>query len=225
MRDKINNFIDKFNFFNPTKEEKEIIIVDYKKGYHDLLKENEKLKLDFGGVALHYFKNRRSIRKFNHVKKVEFKHIFEIIEAGLNAPCAGNIQNYRIVVISDLQRRKECANYAYQQTWVADAPYILAIVRDNTHVLNLYPDKGELYSIQNVAALIENIILMAHFNGLGACWVGIDDEDNLKSYLGVPNHMFVDALIPIGYSLENPSITKNPANAKVDFEKYGSKTR
>ena len=53
--------------------------------------------------AMECILSRRSIRKFKEVP-VEFSKIGEICEAGLAAPSAGNLQDFRIICILDKTR-------------------------------------------------------------------------------------------------------------------------
>ncbi len=189
-----------------------------------LQKENKDLKEDFTNKAIEKFKSRRSVRKFSD-QEIDWKIIYSIIEAGLNAPVAGNIQNYKIIVISDSKERKELGKAAFQQYWLSDAPVIFVIIRDNHRLMQLYPQEGEIYAIQNTAALIENILMGAHFNNLGACWVEAYENEVIKEFLNVPIEYEVDAIIPIGYPLENPHINKDPEDTLIFYNKFGNKKR
>jgi len=186
-----------------------------------IIKENGKLKENLVKQALEKFKTRRSIRKFSD-QKIEWKKIYDIIEAGFNGPVAGGVQNYKVIVIEDQKEKKELGKLAFQQYWLSDAPYILVVIRDNHRLLQLYPSEGEIYSIQNSAAMIENMIMMAHFYDLGTCWVEAYDNSVLKEYLSIPMHFKVDAIIPIGYPLENPKVEKDPIDAHLYYQKYGN---
>lgn len=231
MKDKLNEFIGKFknktikltdSYYDGPEEE---IDINWKKECEKLQKENDELKLSFREQCINSFKTRRSIRKFRADQKPDFKVIFDIIEAGLNAPVAGNLQNFRVIVVEDEVQKREIGKLAYQQYWLSEAPYVLVIIRDDVYVSEMYPDKGELFSIQNTAALIENILMATHMSDLGACWVGVDDNNAIKDLLGVPGGRHIDAVIPIGYPMESPQVDKNPTQALVDFKKFGDKVR
>lgn len=182
-------------------------------------------KNDFRKKCVDYFSDRRSVRRYS-TRPVEYEKIFDIVNSGLNAPAAGNVQNYRIIVIENEDEKTECARIAYQQFWMTNAPYLLVVTRDDTEVEDLYPNRGEVFSIQNVAAVIENIIMSAHMSDLGACWVGVDDSEALKDFLGIPRHIHLDAIIPIGYAEGNPDkMSKNPMESMVYYEKFGNKSR
>ncbi len=223
MKDKIKNlFASSSNSYyspdsNPSKEPPEKII-------KRLQKELDELKNNLPKIASEKFRTRRSIRKFSN-KEVPWEIIHDIVECGLNAPAAGNIQNYNIILISDKKKKYELGKLAFQQYWISDAPMLIIIVRDNYHLCEMYPNEGQTYAIQNTAALIENILMMAHFHNLGACWVEAYDNEVLKDFLGIPPEKIVDAIIPVGYPLENPSISKDDPTSKIFFNQFGNKKR
>ncbi|MDD4810946.1 MAG: nitroreductase family protein, partial [Methanobacterium formicicum] len=86
----------------------------------------------------------------------------------------------------------------------------------------VYGARGvELYSIQDVSCALENMLLMAHARGLGACWVGAFDEQEVIDLLRIPSQLRPVALVPLGYPDEKPY---PPPRRDVDdflhFERY-----
>ncbi len=177
---------------------------------------------NFESEILEKFKSRRSIRKYSS-DKVEWNKIFNILEGAVNAPCAGNVQNYKIIVIQDKEKKEKIAKIVSQQYWIADAPYLIAIVKNDLRLLELYPEKGENYSIKNCAALAQNILNLSHLFGLGACWIDTFENKILNEILEVPEGREVDSLITIGFAIESPSVEKNPMSEIVRFEKFGNR--
>ncbi len=221
MRDTIKKLLNRDSSIISPKELKELTLEEEVKL---LRKENVQLKKKSCDHAIDKFKSRRSIRKFSE-KPIDFKKISDIVEAGLNAPCAGNVQNYKIIIVEQKNKKIECGKIAVQQYWLSEAPYLIVLVREDSELLSLYPTRGELYSIQNVAAVIENMLMAAHFHDLGACWVEAGDNEVLKQSLGVPIECKVDAIIPIGYPLENPQVSKVETTGLLFFEKWGKRHR
>jgi len=147
-------------------------------------------------------KTRRSIRKFLDVP-VEWDKVGTIVEAGRNAPNAGNLQNWKFIIVLDEGKRKSIAEACLQQFWMAKAPVHIIICSEPEKAKRFYGIRGErLYSIQNCAAAVQNMLLAANSVGLGACWVGAFDEDKVSSVLGIPNYARPQAVIPIGYPAE-----------------------
>ncbi len=185
----------------------------------ELEREVEKYKKSSREVFLEILKSRRSIRKFTDAN-VDWKLIYSVIEAGFAAPAAGDIKNLKIIVVRKSEIKEEIARICYQQYWIAEAPYVLIILRDDIDVVELYGDSGKLFSIQNVAAAIENMLLAAHALNLGTCWVGAYNEEALKELLSVPKTLFVDAVIPIGYPAEFPKKKLPTFKNKVYFGRF-----
>jgi nitroreductase len=158
-----------------------------------MIKDFEKLKEQNNEKILECFKTRRSIRKFAPDKKVPFKDICSIVEAGMGAPAASNIQNYRFIFIEKRDRMLEVGNRFNQQCWLADASCLLIVLREDYHLNEMFPETGKKLSIQNVAAVIENILMAVHVLGYGACWIAGNDNKLLKEFLGIPDNFYLDA--------------------------------
>jgi nitroreductase len=60
-------------------------------------------------------------------------------------------------------------------------------------------------NIQSGAALMQNLLLAAHAEGLGTCWMtaGSLVEKEVLEFLGKPDQQLL-AITPIGYSAQNP---------------------
>ena len=72
-----------------------------------------------------------------------------------------------------------------------------------------------LYCIQDTAAAIQNILLIAHAMGLGSCWVGAFEEAKAAAVLGCPRGQRPIAIIPIGYPAEQASAPPRKALKQV----------
>jgi len=144
-------------------------------------------------------RTRRSIRKYLDAP-VEWDKIGQIIEAGKAAPSSGNLQNWKFVIIKEKERRQQIAEACLQQYWMTTAPIHILIVAEPEPSIMHYGVRGErLYTIQNCAAAVENMLLAAHALGLGSCWVGAFDEDMLKRAIGCTERVRPQAVITIGY--------------------------
>ncbi len=167
-------------------------------------------------------KTRRTIRKFKDIE-VPWDHVVKLLEAGKSAPCSGNIQNWKFIVIKDKEARAELAGYCGNQMWIAKAPVIIVVVADVDKAKRFYGIRGErLYSIQNCAAATENILLMAHALGLGGAWIGYMEEDKIIPMLTIPQGLRPQAVIAIGYPAENPPIPpKYTLENSMYFRQFG----
>jgi nitroreductase len=152
-------------------------------------------------------KARRSVRKF-HDRKIEDNVVKEIIELGNLAPSAGNLQPRDFVIVKDQAKKEQLAHAALDQDFIAEAPVVIVVCANAMRTAPYYGTRGvKLYSIQDSAAAIENMLLAIVDFGLACCWVGAFDENAVFRLLGLPEHVRPVAILPIGYSDE----TKGPA--------------
>lgn len=166
-------------------------------------------------------RTRRSIRKYKD-KQVPWDNIVTIMQAGKYAPSAGNLQNWKFIVVKDDDKRKAIAEASLQQWWMEQAPIHIIVCGEPEKAERFYGARGRrLYMIQGIAAAIENMLLTAHSLGLGACWVGAFDEDEIRRLLSLPEQADVHAIITIGYADEKPEMpTKFRIEHMMFFEKW-----
>jgi len=128
-----------------------------------------------------------------------------ILEAGKYAPSAGNLQNWKFIVVKNDGKRKSIAKACLNQEWMKIAPIYIVVVAEPKKAERYYGSRGaRLYTTQGCAAAIENMLLAAHNLGLGSCWVGAFDEDEIWRVLGLPEDVTVQGIITIGYADEKP---------------------
>ena len=154
---------------------------------------------------LKIIKGRRSIRSFHKDRKVKDEDINLLLEAAIWAPSGGNMQPWKFLVVKDPDTRKGLMEAAYGQEFLTQAPTSIVICIDKDKSKVKYGDRGlELYSIQNTAAAVQNILLCAHAMGLGTCWVGAFDEEKASKVLDIDKALRPVAIIPVGYAKEKP---------------------
>ena len=158
---------------------------------------------------------------------VEWDKIGTILDAGRLAPNSGNIQDYSFIVVQDEGNRKTIAEASLRQYWMSKAPVHIVICADLKKSERFYGIRGErLYSIQNCAAAIENMLLTAHSLGLGACWIGAFDENVVSRVLNIPDYARPQAIITIGYSDEKPKAPQRfPLTTVTFLEGYGNRIK
>lgn len=169
--------------------------------------------------------NRRSIRQFTP-HKPPYKMIYDIIDTAYHAPRAGNIVNSHTIVVEDQKVKSTIANLCYQQSWIAQAPYILVITCSQDDTNKLYPDMSQRFATQNTSSYIQNLLLLIHSAGFASCWVESFQEEILKDFLSVPKGDEIHAILPIGFAKENPKVPSSPELMMImSYDSYGNKSR
>ena len=143
-------------------------------------------------------KNRRSIRIFQE-REVDQYDIRKIIEAATYAPSACNIQGWRFIVIFDQTKKQEIVD-AGGASKIIKAPAGILVLYDNRTKNTEYHD-----DIQSASAAIQNILLAAQDQGLGACWTcHLPSKKQLRRIFKIPSNFSPIAYITIGYKKSEP---------------------
>ena len=158
--------------------------------------------MDFDSVV----EKRVSVRSFKN-KKASWKDILEAIDAAIKAPSAGKMHHFKFVVIEDQEKINKIAELA-DQLWISESGILVVVCSDDTHLENQYGERGRVYSRQAAGAAIENFLLKIADLGLSACWVGSYTDELIKQLLKIPEHIQIEAIIPVGYAKTKTSSSK-----------------
>jgi len=181
-------------------------------------------------TLLTLIRSRRSIRRYRP-DPVPRETIDQLLEAARWAPSAHNRQPWRFAVITSLEARQRLATAMGERLGadrsrdddppdvverdvrrsydrIVNAPLIIAVclsMRD----MDRYPDERrasaeKTMSIQSVAMAVQNLLLLAHALGLGACWMcaPLFCPDIVRETLLLPDDWEAQALITIGMPAE-----------------------
>lgn len=168
---------------------------------------------------------RRSIRKFEN-EEVADEEIGKLLTACKWAPSAGNRQPWKIVVVKDKEKINELSKAALGQKWITHAPVVLVVLTDKERSEATYGERGkELYALQSTATAVQNILLRARDIGLGSCWVGAFDEDNVRDIVDCQKEDIRPvAILPVGHPKEEPEPPSRKEITSFTFlNEYGGK--
>lgn len=174
--------------------------------------------------TLEAIQNRRSCRKYA-AEEVDRELVGMILNAGRLAPSAGNLQDRSFIIVRKKHTRLNIAEACGSQMWMQFAPIHIVVVAEMKKNKQFYGIRGErVYSIQDCALAVENMLLAATDLGLGSCVVSAFDEDNLKRILSIPDDVRPQAVITLGHCAEEAKLTPKYTLEKVTWiEKYGSR--
>jgi nitroreductase len=157
------------------------------------------------------FSDRRSIRKYKDTS-VERDKIEKILDAARLAPSWKNMQCWRFLVLTD---PRQCAKTldAFPddnpgKKAIAGAPVVIVVCADP---LESGVENGIEYYIADTAIAFEHLCLAAHALGLGTCWMGWYNEEQIKQALGIPSAIRIIGITPLGYPDQEPK--PRPRNA------------
>jgi len=137
---------------------------------------------------------RRSIRDFRPMP-VDEQQVMEIIRAGSWAPSGLNNQPWRFVVVKDSKTKEEIAGQTRYHSIIETAPVIIAVFLDRKAMYH------ELKDVQAIGACLQNMLLAAHAQGLGAVWLGeiLKNKEKVSEIVSLPSHLELMAIVAIGH--------------------------
>ena len=170
--------------------------------------------------------SRRSIRKYLDIP-LEFEKVARVLDAGRLAPSAGNLQPWKFILIVEPEQRLKVAEACLEQYWVAQSPIQIVVCVEPKKSERYYGKRGEeLYALLDGAAAAQNMLLAAHAQHLGACWVSAFDDAMLKRACSIPDNVTPVGVITLGYSDEKPSAPlKFTLHNVTFFHHYGSRVK
>ena len=175
---------------------------------------------------------RRSVREFTQAP-VDDEAIVRLLQTACQAPSAHNRQPWRFVVVRGAERKAALANVMAERLRMertADGDPAAEIEADAARArrrltqapiaivacltpedLDDYPDTRRqqaerTMAVQSVAMAGENLLLAAHAQGLGACWMcaPLFAPDVVREELDLPSTWEPQGLVLIGHAAGSP---------------------
>lgn len=175
---------------------------------------------------------RSSCRSFFD-KKISQDILHTVLEAGVHAPTAGNLQPYSIIKIEGTEKKQKLAEMCGQD-FIGKAPVLLLFCLDlhrneRWAKLEVAPFTATSsfrhfwVSFQDTIICAQNICTAADSMGLGSVYIGtvIDMPSELQAMLNLPKGVFPVVLVCLGYPTSRPKVAKKlGADVVVHSECY-----
>jgi F420 biosynthesis protein FbiB-like protein len=193
-------------------------------------------------TLIDWMRGRRSIRRYD-ARALTRGTIERLIDAARWAPSAHNRQPWRFAVLSDGRKIRladamgECLradrladgdareaverDLATSRARIVSAPAVIAACCTLAD-MDRYPDPRRaaaerLMAVQSTAMAVQNLLLLAHAEGLGACWMcaPLFCPDTVKAALDLPADWEPQALVTLGHPAAPGRRRKRRAVAEV----------
>lgn len=166
-------------------------------------------------------KKRRTIRRFEQ-KPIPESILIKFVDMARLAPSASNLQPVEYIIVT----KKEIVDKIYPNLgWAGylgkegpppegKRPVSYIVVLVNTDLKSPCPH-------HDCGAAIQNILLCATFEGIGTCWIGSINRENVKKILGIPDNYMIDSIIALGYPAEQSVIEEAKDSIKYWKDEKG----
>jgi len=157
--------------------------------------------------------SRRSVRRYEK-QDIPKDVLDKILEAGRQAPSAGNKQPWHFIVLSDYDI-KEKLSHGKWNTFVKDSAVTIV---GCGYIGDEY---GRKWSTVDISIALQNMVIAAWGLGIGSCWIGDFKEAEVKRLLNIPEDRKVIALVTFGYPAEKiESRQKKQMDEIVSYNKF-----
>ena len=158
---------------------------------------------------LDIIRTRRSCRSYKQ-QQITDEQLNVVLEAGTYAPTSRGLQSPFIVAIQNKDLLKLLAEMNAEVMGTTTNPYYDA----PTYILVFVPD-GFANGVYDAALVLENMMLAAHAQGLGSCWIhreremfATEEGKELMKQWGLPDGLVGIGALSLGYPEGEPAPAK-----------------
>jgi nitroreductase len=175
---------------------------------------------------------RRSVKHFDPIHVMQESEIRKIIEAGMLAPTAFNIQHWRFVIVQDKSLRQQIRELSWNQAQVTDASLLIILCADKMAWAKnperywqnapqavqdfLVPAIGQYYTgndaaqqdeaMRSCGMTAQNIMLAAKSMGYDSCPMDGFDFKKVAEVINLPHDQVISMFITIGKATKDANV-------------------
>jgi F420 biosynthesis protein FbiB-like protein len=196
-------------------------------------------------TLLNLIKSRRSIRRYTE-RPAPQQTLLRLLEAAIWAPSAHNRQPWRFAVLTNLADKERLAaamgarlradrtadgddpadierDVARSHARLTGAPVLIVVCLSMVD-MDVYPDPQRarnewVMAAQSTAMAAQNLLLMAHAEGLAACWLcaPLFAPELVRDTLHLPDDWQPQGVITLGYAAEEKEKSRVSLETRVRF--------
>jgi len=135
-------------------------------------------------------RKRKSVRSYSP-KPLPEEALVKVLDAARLAPSAGNIQPWHFIIVRDEDKRARIAGGCRYGRFLAESRVVIVACGNKRA-------SPSWYAVETAMAL-EHSVLAATALGMGTCWIGRFNQEDIRKMLRLPEKFEVVALISLGY--------------------------
>lgn len=181
--------------------------------------------------TLQLLQQRRSVRAFSDEKLSE-EELFQMKDATLRAPTAGNMALYSVIEIKDQAKKDRLAILCDNQPMIAKAPLVWVFLADMQKWITYFDEggsreKGEKEGLaawrelgvgdlhlcmQDAIIAAQNAVVAAESLGIGSCYIGdiIENFEEVRDLLQLERYTIPACMLIFGKPKHKPTTAQTP---------------
>ena len=168
-------------------------------------------------------KVRKSVRAYED-RDIPDEVLERILESGRISPSANNGQPWHFVVIKDAAKRGILSKHRWTK-FLPEAPVVIVGCGDSKRAKDWY--------VIDTTIALQTMVLAATGEGVGTCWIGDFDEDEVRRLCKIPERYRVVCLLAMGYPRDKFDASRvltggtrrKPLSDIVSYEEFGESKR
>jgi nitroreductase len=161
-------------------------------------------KYNGGMIMKNLIHARRTIRKFDQ-KPLTKEQLLRYVDAARVAPSGANLQPLKYALVYTRDMTEKVFPLVKWAAYLApdynpkehERPTGYVVVCADTDIRKNGYD-------MDVGAAVENLILCALADGVGACWMASVDREAVRELLRIPQNLEISCVVALGYPAESP---------------------
>jgi len=165
-------------------------------------------------------RKRRTIRYFQQ-RPVPHDILLELVDLARLSPSASNRQPLEYIIVEKDSQKNELFKHLAWAGYVQPKRNPPAEKRPVAYIIILIQKEISLgnFGPVDAAAAIQTILLAACSHGIGTCWLGAIQRENIRTLFSISDNYEINSVIALGYPAEQPQ-SEDAENNTAEGLKY-----
>ena len=173
---------------------------------------------------LDIMRTRKSCRAFNPEKQVSREDLLKIVEAGRLSPSGCNSQPWKFIVVSSPEAKAKLCDAIVVENGMTGAPWrhqvsaFIILVEQEAKVMPSVLEhykNSQRFAPGDIGAACMNMCHEAYSLGIDSCIIGMNDQNKMEQYFGIPHGADARLVLAVGYAAD-PDAPVNKVRKSLD---------
>lgn len=166
---------------------------------------------------LDIMKTRKSCRSFIPGREIPREELLKIVEAGRLSPSGCNSQPWKFIVVDSPEAKEKLCDAVVVENGMTGAPWrhqvsaFIIFVEQPAKVMqsvvNHYHDT-QRFAPGDIGAACMNMCHEAFSLGIASCIIGMNDQQKMEEYFGIPQGRDARLVLALGYATDDTPANK-----------------